>query len=148
MARFARDCVNAMNRLIPGLGDELGEETRELGIRIGLHSGPVTAGVLRGDRARYQLFGDSMNTTARIETNGKKNAIHLSNDTAEILRASGKASWLLPREDKIVAKGKGEMTTWWLKLDGGYAATATASEYSCDVTEEEGNSEENQVFEV
>jgi class 3 adenylate cyclase len=34
----------------------------DLALRIGMHSGPVTAGVLRGDRARFQLFGDTVNT--------------------------------------------------------------------------------------
>jgi class 3 adenylate cyclase len=34
----------------------------DLSLRIGVHSGPVTAGVLRGDRARFQLFGDTVNT--------------------------------------------------------------------------------------
>lgn len=37
---------------------ELGPETSALGFRFGLHSGPVTGGVLRGQRARFQLFGD------------------------------------------------------------------------------------------
>ena len=36
----------------------LGPETDDLGLRIGVHSGPVTAGILRGERSRFQLFGD------------------------------------------------------------------------------------------
>ena len=62
MAKFACDCMERMNYLIHSkLMDQLGEDTAELKLRVGLHSGPVTAGVLRGDRARFQLFGDTVN---------------------------------------------------------------------------------------
>ena len=37
-------------------------DTTDLALRIGLHSGPVTAGVLRGQKSRFQLFGDTVNT--------------------------------------------------------------------------------------
>jgi len=37
----------------------LGPGTGDLKLRVGIHSGPVTAGVLRGDRSRFQLFGVS-----------------------------------------------------------------------------------------
>ena len=83
MARFARDCMTKMNDLTKKLEVTLGPDTADLSIRVGLHSGPVTAGVLRGDKSRFQLFGDTMNTTARIETTGKPNHIHISSDTAK-----------------------------------------------------------------
>lgn len=55
MARFANDCLAAIERSTRSLVDELGADTADLKIRIGLHSGSVTAGVLRGRRARFQL---------------------------------------------------------------------------------------------
>jgi Adenylate and Guanylate cyclase catalytic domain len=73
-------------------------------------------GVLRGERSRFQLFGDTMNTAARMESNGRKDRIHLSQETAELLIAAGKNSWVTAREDKIIAKGKGELQTFWLTV--------------------------------
>lgn len=56
-----------------------------------------------------------MNTTARIESTGYKNRIQLSQETASLLEARGKSHWFVPREDKVTAKGKGELQTYWLK---------------------------------
>jgi class 3 adenylate cyclase len=63
MARFAKDCMNKMRSLVKTLEATLGPDTGELTMRMGVHSGPVTAGVLRGERSRFQLFGDTMNTS-------------------------------------------------------------------------------------
>ena len=68
MARFARDCIAEHINLSKQLELTLGPETGDLRIRIGLHSGPITAGVLRGERSRFQLFGDTVNTAARLES--------------------------------------------------------------------------------
>ena len=57
MARFARDCMFKMWELSKELEVTLGPESGHLSMRMGIHSGPVTAGILRGDRARFQLFG-------------------------------------------------------------------------------------------
>lgn len=57
-----------------------------------------------------------MNTASRIETNGMANKIHCSQETADLLIAAGKQGWVIPREDKIVAKGKGELQTYWIEV--------------------------------
>ena len=104
----------------------LGPDTADLGLRIGLHSGPVTAGVLRGERSRFQLFGETVNTTARIETTGAKNRIHISAETAEILEAADKGHWARPRDDKVIANGESEVQTYWLEIKGGNATSQTS----------------------
>lgn len=60
MARFANECLYKMFELTRKLEVELGPDTGDLSMRFGLHSGAVTAGVLRGKRSRFQLFGDTV----------------------------------------------------------------------------------------
>ena len=60
MVKFARSCLVKMNQIVQDLKETLGDDTADLQMRIGLHSGPVTAGVLRGEKSRFQLFGDTV----------------------------------------------------------------------------------------
>ena len=56
MAKYARDCLSAFGRVTEQLERSLGPDTGDLSIRVGLHSGPVIAGVLRGERvSKYNL---------------------------------------------------------------------------------------------
>jgi class 3 adenylate cyclase len=127
MARFARACQHRSQQVFHSLGNTLGPDTVELGMRFGVHSGPVTAGVLRGDRARFQLFGDTVNTASRIESAGEINQIHISEQTASLLRFAGKFSWIRLREDRVEAKGKEFLETFWLKTKScSYAPPETA----------------------
>eukprot|EP00797_Seminavis_robusta_P023348 Sro382_g131010.1 inhibited 3',5'-cyclic phosphodiesterase B (578) ;mRNA; r:20579-23566 len=118
MARFARDILSNMFRITKQLEVTLGPDTADLGLRIGMHSGPVTAGVLRGERARFQLFGDTMNQVNRIESSGQRDRIHCSKETAELLKEGGKESWIEKRHDVVHARGLGELATYWVTVKG------------------------------
>jgi class 3 adenylate cyclase len=129
MARFAREIGFRMQDVVRRLEVTLGPGTGELCMRTGLHSGPVTAGVLRGEKSRFQLFGDTVNTAARMESTGVKHQIQCSTTTAELLQGGGKGYWLTKREDVVIAKGKGEMQTFWI---------ATRSKNSLTTSEHRG----------
>lgn len=109
MMKFAFECMTKMSQLLEDLVDDLGADTVHLAMRVGCHSGAVTGGVLRGEKGRFQLFGDAMNTAARMESNGVKGRIHVSEATMKELVKSGKESWIEPRDGLIVAKGKGKV---------------------------------------
>ncbi|KAL3926182.1 MAG: hypothetical protein SGBAC_013575 [Bacillariaceae sp.] len=121
MVKFAHDCMVKMDQLTIELADKLGEDTKFLKMRVGIHSGSTTAGVLRGEKGRFQLFGDTVNTAARMETNGVKGRIHVSQATADALIKSGKDSLLTEREGGIIAKGKGAMKSYFIQQIGGTA---------------------------
>ena len=115
VAKFSRDCMHKMSSLVRKLEILLGPDTADLQLRIGLNTGQVTAGVLRGDKARFQLFGDTVNTASRMETTSQAGRIHVSSSTADALREAGRHKWLRPRPDTILVKGKGQMQTYFLE---------------------------------
>lgn len=66
ISKYAVRCLLKFNVLTKRLEANLGPGTASLGMRFGLHSGPVTAGVLRGEKSRFQLFGDTINVVCTL----------------------------------------------------------------------------------
>lgn len=116
MSKFATECCLKVGRVTHHLAEQLGPETLTLNLRGGMHSGPVTAGVLRGAKARFQLFGDTVNTAARMESTGVPSKVQLSLESGELLLAANKGDWVNRREEDVEAKGKGQLRTYWLQL--------------------------------
>ncbi|KAL7561168.1 hypothetical protein ACA910_011989 [Epithemia clementina (nom. ined.)] len=143
MARFARDCLYGFQALCPQLEVILGPDTADLAMRVGLHSGPVTAGVLRGQRARFQLFGDTMNTASRMETTSRPHRIQVSQETADLLGEANRGHWCHKRVGTVEAKGKGTLQTYWLDVRGGHGSSA--SDHSNHVKESTSSGDDMEV---
>jgi len=106
-ARLARMALE-LPVFIKGLSEMRG---LDLQIRIGMASGPVMAGVIGTGKFSYDVWGETVNLAARLESHGEPGQVHVS---GEVQRALGDDFYFEPR-GPIEIKGVGSLETWFLR---------------------------------
>ena len=83
-------------------------------IRVGIHTGPVVAGIVGVKKFQYDIWGDTVNTASRMESSGRPGMINISETTFELVKDHFNC---LPR-GKIAAKNKGEIEMYFVESKG------------------------------
>ena len=81
-------------------------------MRVGIHTGPVVAGIVGVKKFQYDIWGDTVNTASRMESHGQAGKVNISNDTYELIKHEQGLSF--HQRGKVKVKGKGEMDMWFV----------------------------------
>ncbi|TGL09231.1 adenylate/guanylate cyclase domain-containing protein [Leptospira levettii] len=95
--------------MLSSIENGITQDSKPFKIRIGIHTGPVVAGVIGKSKFIYDLWGDSVNTASRMESHGTEGKIHVSKEVYQKL----KSNFTFETKREIQVKGKGIMETYF-----------------------------------
>ena len=81
-------------------------------MRVGIHTGPVVAGIVGVKKFQYDIWGDTVNTASRMESSSQVGKVNSSQATYDLLK--GDTDFAFESRGKIEAKGKGEMEMYFV----------------------------------
>jgi class 3 adenylate cyclase len=94
-----------------------------LALRVGVHTGPLVAGVIGTHKFQYDLWGDTVNVASRLETTGVAGAVQVSQTTRDRLDAR----FSVNRRGTVRLKGVGAFETWLVRPEGGRRGMPTTT---------------------
>jgi class 3 adenylate cyclase len=113
----ASDAINAALDMVDFI--EKGKEKKRAAghpffeIRVGLHTGPVVAGIVGFKKFQYDIWGDTVNIANRMETHGQEGKINISEKTYALLK--GNKSLAFECRGKMKVKGSKEIEMWFVE---------------------------------
>ena len=107
----ASRCIEAARQMFMYLDERNKKNEIQWKMRAGIHSGPVVAGVVSKKKYAYDLFGDTVNTASRMESNGEVGKINISETTYQLVKEKYNC---FPR-GQINAKGKGKLNMYFVE---------------------------------
>ena len=88
------------------------EHAKKFSMRLGVHTGPVVAGIVGVKKFQYDIWGDTVNTAARMESSGEIGKVNISGDTYELIKDM--PEFVFEYRGMVEAKGKGKMKMYFV----------------------------------
>lgn len=108
----ADDLILAAREMLIFMENRRQNHPHSFEMRIGIHSGPVVAGIVGSKKFAYDIWGDTVNLAARMEQNSEPGRINISQATFELV----KEKFPCTSRGKIAAKNKGEVAMYFVDL--------------------------------